>query len=93
MGNCNHGPRFIITGSIARSASRRYLVYSEADFEVFLPAGATCCTDGGEPSPTKLGMVIEHDKFGGVRISPAAGVAKNLEFFLSICLSVCSSHF
>jgi len=26
----------IITGSIARSASRRYLVYSEADFEVFL---------------------------------------------------------
>ena len=26
----------------------RYLVYSEADFEVFRPAGATCCTDGGE---------------------------------------------
>jgi len=33
-------------GSIARSASRRYLVYSEADFEVFRPAGATRCTDG-----------------------------------------------
>jgi len=25
----------------ARSASRRYLIYSEADFEVFRPAGAT----------------------------------------------------
>ena len=33
------------TGSIVRSASRRYLVYSEADFEVFRPAGATRCTD------------------------------------------------
>ena len=28
----------------------RYLVYSEADFEVFRPAGATRCTDGGEIS-------------------------------------------
>ena len=35
--------RLFITGSIARSASRRYLVYSVADFEV-----ATLCTDGGE---------------------------------------------
>jgi len=26
----------------------RYLVYSEADFEVFRPAGATRCTDEGE---------------------------------------------
>jgi len=26
----------------------RYLVYSEADFEVFRPAGAKRCTDGGE---------------------------------------------
>jgi len=36
------------TGSIARSATRRYLIYSEADFEVFRSAGATRCTDGGE---------------------------------------------
>ena len=36
----------IFTGSIASSASRRYLVYSEADFEGFRPAGATSCTDG-----------------------------------------------
>jgi len=26
----------------------RYLIYSEADFELFSPAGATRCTDGGE---------------------------------------------
>jgi len=35
-----------ITGSIARSATCWYLIYSEADFEVFRPAGATLCTDG-----------------------------------------------
>ena len=28
------------------TGSRRYLIYSEADFEVFRPARATCCTDG-----------------------------------------------
>ena len=26
----------------------RYLIYSEADSEVFIPAGATRCTDGSE---------------------------------------------
>jgi len=36
------------TGSITRSATSRYLSYSEADFEVFRPAEATRCTDGGE---------------------------------------------
>jgi len=36
----------MFTGSIARSASRRYLIYSDADIEVFRPAGATRCTDG-----------------------------------------------
>jgi len=38
----------IITGSIARSASRRYLIYSDADVEVFRPAGATRCIHGNE---------------------------------------------
>ena len=37
-----------VTGSIARSATRRYLIDSEADFEVFRPTWATRCTDGGE---------------------------------------------
>jgi len=40
--------REIFTGSIARTATRRYLIYSEANFEVFCPTGATRCTDGGE---------------------------------------------
>jgi len=39
---------FFFNDSIARSATRRYLIYSEADFEGFRPAGATRCTDGGE---------------------------------------------
>jgi len=39
----------IVTCSIARSPKRRYVSNSEADFEVFCPAGAmTRCTDGGE---------------------------------------------
>jgi len=38
----------IVIDSIAESAKRRYLSNSEADFEVFCPAGATHCTDGGE---------------------------------------------
>jgi len=37
-----------VTGSIARSARRLYLIYSDAHFEVFRPAGATRCTDGGK---------------------------------------------
>jgi len=45
----------VFTGSIARSATRRYLSYSDRDlsysdrdFEVYRPAGVTHCTDGGE---------------------------------------------
>jgi len=38
----------LFTDRIARSASCRYLIYSEADFEVFRPAGSTRCTDGAE---------------------------------------------
>ena len=35
-----------------------------------------------------LEVLYHHAKFGGARISPAAGVAKNVEFLLSVCLSV-----
>ena len=37
-----------------------------------------------------LEVLYHHAKFGGARISPAAGVAKNVEFFF-VCLSVCLS--
>jgi len=36
-----------------------------------------------------LEVLYHRAKFGGARISPAAGVAKNVEFF--VCLSVCLS--
>ena len=35
-----------------------------------------------------LEVLYHHAKFGGARISPAAGVAKNVEFFC-LCLFVC----
>jgi len=34
----------------------------------------------------RVEVLYHHAKFGGARISPAAGVAKNVEFF---CLFVC----
>ena len=34
-----------------------------------------------------LAVLYHRAKFGGARISPAAGAAKNVEFF--VCLSVC----
>ena len=37
-----------------------------------------------------LEVLCHHAKFGGARISPAAGVAKNDEFFF-VCLFVCLS--
>ena len=41
-----------------------------------------------------LGVLYHRAKFGGARISPAASVTKNVDFFcLFVCLSVCSSHF
>jgi len=45
-----------VTGSIARSAKRRYLSYSETDFDVFRPARATRCTDW-----VKFGMDLHAD--------------------------------
>ena len=38
-----------------------------------------------------LEVLYHYAKFGGARISPAAGVAKTLSF-LSVCLFVCSSR-
>ena len=35
-----------------------------------------------------LEVLYHRGKFGGARISPAAGAAKNVEFFLFVCLFV-----
>ena len=50
LSECGRGVTLLafITGSIARKARRRFLIYPEADFEVFRPARATHFTDGGE---------------------------------------------
>ena len=37
-----------LLAALREAQTCRYLVYSEANFEVFRPAGATRCTDGGE---------------------------------------------
>ena len=39
---------FFLPAALREAQTCRYLVYSEADFEVFRPAGATRCTDGVE---------------------------------------------
>ena len=43
----NNSNRFL-PAALHAAQSCRYLIYSEADFEVFRPAGATRCTDRGE---------------------------------------------
>jgi len=35
-----------------------------------------------------LEVLYHHAKFGGAQISPAVRAAKNVEYFLSVCLSV-----
>jgi len=38
----------LLPAALHAAQGYRYLIYSEADFEVFRPAGVTHCTDGGE---------------------------------------------
>jgi len=49
-------PRLLFYRQIARSARRRYLIYSEADFEVFRPAGEIWHGGGdpGSPPPCQI---------------------------------------
>ena len=39
---------YSLLAALRAAQACRYLIYSEADFEVFHPAGTTHCTDGGE---------------------------------------------
>ena len=41
-------PCILLPAALRKAQICRYLVYSEADFEVFRPGGTTLCTDGGE---------------------------------------------
>ena len=38
----------LLPAALRAAQNCRYLMYSEADFEFFRPAGATRCTNGGE---------------------------------------------
>ena len=86
----------LFTGSIARSASRRYLIYSEAHFDVFRPAGVTCCTDGFHPhrcndkgvGPQKLKILLRFHQ--NMEYKRPAG-AYPLRDFHKIC-RVCTSY-
>jgi len=80
----------IITGSIASSASRRYLVYSEADFEVFRPAGATRCTDGMRFG-TEDGTLL-HAKFRPHRCNDKCVGSQKLKFLLRFDQNVEYKH-
>jgi len=44
---CQNVFSFMLPAALRAAQICRYLVYSEAEFEVFRPAGATRCTDGG----------------------------------------------
>ena len=47
--NTDIGSRPLFLPAALRAAQAcRYLIYSETDFQVFRPVGATRCTDGGE---------------------------------------------
>ena len=64
----------------------RYLVYSEANFEVFRPAGATRCNDKGV-GPPKLKFLLRFDQ--NVEYKRPAG-AYPLRDFQKIC-RICTS--
>ena len=60
-----------------------------------LPLATKLCVIPGKVFEIKnvLEVLYHRAKFGGARISPAAGVAKNVEVFLFVSLFVCSSCF
>ena len=61
--------RELLPAALRAAQAFRYLIYSEADFEVFRPAVATRCTDG-----VKFGI---HAKFHPIGATP------KLKFLLS----------
>ena len=81
---------FLLPAVLRAAQICRYLVYSEADFEVSRPAGATRCTDGGEiwhggVGPPKLKFLLRFDR----NVEYAAGFAaagRCLRFLVSIVL-------
>ena len=75
--------RWYLPAALREAQTCRYLVYSEANFEVFRPAGATRCTDGG-----KFGMEegtegpLLHAKFHPHRCNDKGVGPPKLKFLL-----------
>ena len=66
-----------LLAALRAAQSCRYFVYSEADFEVFRPAGATRCTDGCNDKgvgPPKLKFLLRFDRNLEYK-RPAGGVS------------------
>jgi len=77
---------FLVLVSLLPAALRaaqicQYLVYSEADSEVFRPAGATRCTDGGE---IWHGVPLLHAKFHPHRCNDKGVGHQKLKFLLRV---------
>jgi len=71
----------LLPAALHEAQTCRYLVYSEADFEVFRPAGATRCTDGGE---IWHGGPLLHAKFHPHRCNDKGGRTPKIEIFTQI---------
>jgi len=76
------GWRSLVSGSIAQIAKRRYLIYSEADFEVFRRQGDTLPRWGW-----KLEGPLLHAKFNSSRLGYRIGPPK-LKFLLRFAQNV-----
>ena len=68
----------LLPAALRAAQTCRYFVYSEADFEVFRPAGATRCTDGGE---IWHGGPLLHAKFHPHRCNDKGVGTQNLNFY------------
>jgi len=72
----------LLPAALRAAQACRYLVYSEADFEAFRPAGATRCTDWGEI--WHLTGPLLHAKFRPHRCNDKGVGPQKLKFFPQI---------
>ena len=74
--------KLLLPAALRAAQTCRYLVYSEADFEVFRPAGATRCTDGGEIWHGGGDLGLLHAKFHPHRCNDKGVGPPKLKFLL-----------
>ena len=92
---CGHTPDVVLYLPAALRAAQtcRYLMHSEADFEVFRPAGATRCTDGGEMcndkgvGPPKLKFLLRFDRNMEYKRTEGAYPLRDFHKICRVCTS------